>query len=106
MTDLTKLPIFPAASLLTLVEVIADFSLKNPKDGMLLGVAGYNALAFLLKKLLKNNDISKINLLWNSMTNVTHLYLGHIWYNEKLNENEVIGVVLIMTGMGLLYLAK
>ena len=106
MTDLTKLPIFPAASLLTLVEVIADFSLKNPKDGMLLGVVGYNALAFLLKKLLKNNEISKINLLWNSMTNITHLYLGNIWYGEKLNDNETAGVILIMTGMGLLYLAK
>jgi len=104
--DLTKASPLEAAVILSVVEIFADFSLKDPKGGLVLGLAGYNALALLLKKLLKNNSIGKVNILWNSITNVSHLWLGNLWYGEKLTDYEMIGVALIMTGMGLLYLSK
>jgi len=104
--DLTKAGVLEAASLLSLVEIIADFSLKDPKGGLLIGVAGYNLLAIMLKQLLKHNDIGKVNIAWNSITNVSHLYLGHVWYGEKLSDMEWYGIAMIMTGMGLLYYGK
>lgn len=104
--DLTKASPLEAAVILSVVEIFADFSLKDPKGGLVLGLAGYNALALLLKKLLKHNDIGRVNIAWNSITNVSHLWLGNLWYGEKLTDYEMIGVALIMTGMGLLYLSK
>lgn len=95
-----------AAALLSIVEIFADFSLKDPKLGLAPGLAGYNLLAFMLKKLLSHNDIGKVNIIWNSITNVSHLIGGRILYGEDLSTNELYGVILIMTGMGLLYLGK
>lgn len=95
-----------AATILSIVEIFADFSLKDPKSGIILGLAGYNALALLLRTLLKNNDIGRVNIMWNSITNISHLWLGHLWYGETLTDYETIGVGLIMTGMALLYLSK
>lgn len=95
-----------AAALLSAVEIFADFSLKDPNMPVAAGIIGYNALAIMLRQLLAHNDIGKVNIIWNSITNVSHLIGGRLLYGEKLTDYELYGVILIMTGMGLLYFSK
>jgi multidrug transporter EmrE-like cation transporter len=95
-----------AATLLTAIESVADYYLKNPKAGPIPGLIGYNVLALVFRALLKKNDLGKTNILWNCGTNLTNLWIGVKYYDEKLTGNQMAGIVLIMTGMGLLYVSK
>jgi multidrug transporter EmrE-like cation transporter len=108
--ELTKLleefgPI-QSACVLTALESITDYHIKNPESGFIPGVLGYSAIAIIFKILLRNNELGKTNILWNSMTNLTDLYIGSVYYGESLTGNQTAGIVLIMTGMGLLYFSK
>jgi multidrug transporter EmrE-like cation transporter len=94
-----------SATILTAIETVADYYLKNSKSGPIPGLVGYNIIALMFRALLKKNDLGKTNILWNSMTNLTDLYVGVNYYGESLSGNQTAGVVLIMSGMALLYLS-
>jgi hypothetical protein len=65
---------FEGALVLTAVECIGDASAKL--NGVLPVFASYNALAFILPKVLVRNPLGLVNGYWNAMTNITDLLIG------------------------------
>lgn len=99
-----------AAALLTAVETISDTAAKlgdNDKrffDGYnsVVLYGGYNATAYVLSKVLKNNSIAITNAYWNAMTTVTHTLIGSLAFGEAISRDEYIGIALITAGIFLM----
>jgi multidrug transporter EmrE-like cation transporter len=96
-----------AAALLTVVESISDTAAKLGDgdkrffDGYNTAVlyGGYNATAYVLSKVLKNNSIAITNAYWNAMTTTTHTLIGSLVFNEVITRDEYIGIALITLGI-------
>lgn len=99
-----------AAALLTAVEVAADTAAKlGDRDSRffdgnntLVAYGGYNALAFILQRVLPQNNLALTNCYWNAMTNVTHTLVGSLAFGEKLTQQQYLGIGVVTLGIFLL----
>lgn len=73
-TWLKSLDAVEAAAVLTVVECIGDTAAKL--DTLPLTLASYNALAYLLTKVLPQNNLAIVNGYWVSQTNFNLIHLG------------------------------
>lgn len=90
-----------SAALLTLIESLADYTAKEGSQPVLTA-GGYAALGLVFRETLKNNDLGKLNLQWNAMTNIANLAIGKYAFGEELSGNQTVGAALILTGMFLM----
>lgn len=97
---LKSLDAVEAAAVLTVVECVGDTAAKL--DGLLPTYASYNALAYLLTKVLPQNNLAIVNGYWNAMTNLTHVALGAYVFGETVTQKQMLGLLFISGGILLL----
>lgn len=93
---------FTGALVLTATEVFADVCAKTGSN--LGSFLGYNALAYELPIILaeKGNGLALTNAYWNSMTNITHTFIGVYFFHEQLSNKQLAGIGLVTVGILLL----
>jgi len=99
LNNLEGLDPIQSAFVLAAIEVVGDYNAKQQNTGSAL--VAYNALCLTLTKVLKNNGLAVTNLWWNAITNIANTLIG-MSMGEKLTQTQIIGAVLITTGIWLL----
>ena len=90
-------------------EAIAQACLKKSKieknNGyMCISVIAYFIICLLLIYSYEYNTMGKINLLWSCFSIITILITGTILYHEKIHWYDIIGLLLIFSGMYFVYI--
>ncbi len=88
-------------SLLTLVELIADTSLKN--NNKIVGYGGYLVLAYMLDNYYRQDYLlGKTNSMWDATSEIATAYISYKVYNESYETKDIMGVLAIATGIYLI----
>ena len=99
--------------LLTIILAIAFFELiaqssvkyfhetkKTQNIYYFIAILSYCVVAYLLTLSYEHKGMGITNLLWSGITIVIILIAGIILYDEKLTNNDIIGLCLILSGTG------
>jgi len=91
--------------LLTVVETIGDFSLKeyaNGGDGIYLlnGVIGYMSVVVFLIRSLRGSTVLLVNNQWDGMSSLFESVCAYLFLGERFKHtSQYIGIVFILVGM-------
>jgi drug/metabolite transporter (DMT)-like permease len=98
-------------SLLAVVELGALYSLqryaKHPNETQYLVVAMLifgTAVPLLLLKNLQYDGIGHVNFFWNILSTMAAFAMGIFLFGEKLNQLQLMGVLVALLGVGLVLL--
>lgn len=94
---------FQSGAILTLTEFIGDWGAKVGNDVATFG--GYNALAWELRGMLRNNPLSLVNAYWDGISNIMTMGLGYAM-GERLTTSQYAGAFLITAGIFMLQNGK
>lgn len=76
---------------------------KSINSYLILGIIIYIFIPILYFLLLKTGgEVGLANVAFNTGTNVSVLFMGYLFYNQKLTKKQFIGVVAIILGTLLL----
>lgn len=94
--------------IITIIEMLGLWNLKKYSltDNIifyLFAIITFSVFAYMLSKLMKIERIGIINHVWNIMSSIMAFLIGYVFYKEKLNYYEFLGVVLSLFGMLLIY---
>jgi len=89
------------------VEGFADYNLVKYARGndvinLGIGCGGYALLIYLLLQIWKDDSLSMSNVMWNSFSTLINGFVGVTMLNEQLSNEEIVGSVLSLSGMGLI----
>ena len=88
---------------LTLLEVVADASLKSASQTPAawlspIGASLYLVIAYVLQMSVMTNNLGIVNAAWNAGTTVTGLLTG-MWFGETYTYKQIAGIILIALGV-------
>jgi multidrug transporter EmrE-like cation transporter len=84
---------------LAITEAIGQNLLKNSSDfdyKVLFGLSIYIIIGYLLHYSYQRFPLSKINVMWSSLSIITATILGYSLYNESLNKNAIFSVIFAL----------
>jgi multidrug transporter EmrE-like cation transporter len=96
-----------AGTLLTLVELVGDTSLRQyaKTDTSLflgIGTAAYLGLVYILQWAYRTEKLAIVNGYWDAISNILTTLVAYFILGEALTTTQLIGLVLISSGMYLL----
>ena len=100
-------------ALIIAAETIAQYLLEKASKSspgplrmsghLLLGVAGYVAIAIAYMYLLKTGEkLALANNLWNAGTAISVTAIGYLVFKQELDKKQLAGIALTMAGVWLL----
>jgi multidrug transporter EmrE-like cation transporter len=96
-----------AGTLLTLVELVGDTSLRHyaKTDTSLflgIGTAAYLGLVYILQWAYRTEKLAIVNGYWDAISNILTTLVAYFILGEALTITQLTGLVLISSGMYLL----
>ena len=96
---------------ISLVESIALYNLQsynkqpNKKYFYIIGSAIYGIIIpFLLVKNLKYEGVGMMNFLWNIMSTFIGFTMGILFFGEKIENLQLMGILITLLGLGMVLL--
>jgi multidrug transporter EmrE-like cation transporter len=80
-------------------SVVQYSEINNTYKYMFLSIIFYMILAFSLFKSYKYKKIGIVNSICGGIGVILMILIGKIFFNEKLNYNDYIGIILIILGI-------
>jgi uncharacterized membrane protein len=95
--------LFLIATETTALYFIQGAADKSSHKYLLLGILIYIFVPILYFMLLKMGDeVGLANVAFNTGTNISVLFMGYLFYNQRLTKQQLIGVIAIILGTLLL----
>jgi len=69
-----------------------------------LGVFFYSFVCFGLYNMYSMKEIGVVNFMWSCMSIITILSVGVFFFHETINIYDIIGIVLVFTGLALVFI--
>ncbi len=93
--------------MLTCVEAVGDFSLKqsvvsDSQGWRAFGHLSYLGLSQVLYSLLQSSKLSILNAYWDATSNVVTYAIGWLWFGESITAAQHLGFALTLAGAWLL----
>lgn len=88
--------------LISIFEAIAQSSIKHAHDNMyylFIGILFYIFVSLLIYKAYKHKGLGMVNAIWSGFSIIIMLCIGIFIFNEKIKNNEVIGIIFIIIGI-------
>lgn len=90
-------------------EAIAQYCIRRCKDEQkmhlfILGVFFYAFVCLGLYIMYGFREIGFVNLLWSCMSILTVMLIGTIFFHENLNIYDIIGIVLVFSGLVFIFM--
>jgi len=94
---------FRFAFAMATTETFADYNLKvyaqtDQPGNLATGVAGYGGVVYLFQRALRKDKLFRINNYWNALTSLSNTIVG-VSMGEEINQMQMLGVALIVTGI-------
>ena len=85
-------------------EAIAQFCVKKSKangnNGYLcISVFAYFIVCLLLLRSYSYKTMGVVNLVWSCLSIITIMFIGIVFYHEKLTQYDLIGLAFVLTGL-------
>ena len=89
---------------IVIMEAIAQYFIKKYNEipspiYYILGVIFYAGVAYLLNSSYNYSSMGMSQMLWSGMSVVAILLVGSLFFGEKIEMNEWIGMLFIMAGL-------
>jgi multidrug transporter EmrE-like cation transporter len=99
--------IFHGGFFLTATELVGDSLLKwaangGPQEAKVAGHVGYLVLSQVLYVLLKKHDLWKLNLMWDTTSNLATFLVGKFAFKEEATGKEMFGFALCLLGLSMI----
>lgn len=91
--------------LLAIVEAVAQNTLKQSESEsvhMMFGLSAYILIGYLLHYAYHKFPLSKVNVMWSSISIVSATAIGYMLYNEPMSSRSLLAVIL---ALGAIYFA-
>ena len=101
---------FFIVTLMAIVEIFADFSLRfyaqtNELKFLVQGAAGYIGVVFFLIEALRGNNVLYVNGLWDGMSGLVESVAAYYILGDRLDSSaQYIGVLFVIVGIVLMKL--
>ena len=101
---------FLIVTLMAIVEIFADFSLRfyaqtNELKFLVQGAAGYIGVVFFLIEALRGNNVLYVNGLWDGMSGLVESVAAYYILGDRLDSSaQYIGILFVIVGIVLMKL--
>jgi multidrug transporter EmrE-like cation transporter len=83
---------------------IKKYTLENKLEFFALALIGYCFVCYLLTLTYKYSTMGIANALWSALSVITIITVGYTFFNETLKNLEIIGIIFVILGVGLINL--
>ena len=96
---------------IVICEAIAQYHIKlyneiPEKYYYLMGLGFYGIIVFLLNEAYNKTTMGTAKVLWAGMSSITILLIGRLFFGEKVETNEWVGMMLILLGVAITQMKK
>jgi multidrug transporter EmrE-like cation transporter len=96
---------------IVICEAIAQYHIKlyneiPEKYYYLMGLGFYGIIVYLLNEAYNKTTIGTVKVLWAGMSSITILLIGRLFFGEKIETNEWVGMMLILLGVAITQMKK
>ena len=89
------------------MTAITKYSKTNNKLFMLFGFLIYGfIIPFVVLKTLTYSGIGTVNFMWNIITTVSMIIIGHFYFGDKMSNLHLISLMLGIASITVLYIAE
>ncbi len=93
--------------LIVLCETIAlsllkQYALTQNLLYFFFGMLAYSAVAFFLVKSFRFAEMGIVNVLWSACSVVFVIAAGYLFFQEKIELTEALGIILVISGVAIL----
>ena len=81
------------------ISFLKEFSLDHHPLNLLSGILLYTVVTFLLVKSFQYESMGIVNVLWSAFSVLLVVAVDVLYFGEKLRTMEVIGIVMIVSGV-------
>ena len=95
------------AILIAILEIFAQNNLKNSLDyslRFLIGLSFYIYIGFLLHYAYHKFPLSKVNIVWSSLTIILSINLGYFLYDEDIDKWSIFAMIFALFAIGCTYM--
>lgn len=83
--------------LIALTETIAQNQLK--RENLLMGMGVYMGVGYVLHYSYHRYALSKVNVMWSSISIILATVLGYMLYDEKLTQNSIVALCFALAAV-------
>ena len=83
---------------------IKKYTLENKLEFFALALIGYCFVCYLLTLTYKYSTMGIANALWSALSVITIITVGYTFFNETLKNLEILGIIFVILGVGLINL--
>jgi len=96
---------------IVICEAIAQYHIKlyneiPEKYYYLMGLGFYGIIVYLLNEAYNKTTMGTAKVLWAGMSSITILLVGRLFFGEKVETNEWVGMMLILLGVAITQMKK
>ena len=96
---------------IVICEAIAQYHIKlyneiPEKYYYLMGLGFYGIIVYLLNEAYNKTTMGTAKVLWAGMSSITILLIGRLFFGEKVETNEWVGMMLILLGVAVTQMKK
>ena len=96
---------------IVICEAIAQYHIKlyneiPEKYYYLMGLGFYGIIVYLLNEAYNKTTMGTAKVLWAGMSSITILLVGRLFFGEKIETNEWVGMMLILLGVAITQMKK
>tara|TARA_B100000575_G_scaffold191104_1_gene154195 strand:- start:23697 stop:24077 length:381 start_codon:yes stop_codon:yes gene_type:complete len=96
---------------IVICEAIAQYHIKlyneiPEKYYYLMGLGFYGIIVYLLNEAYNKTTMGTAKVLWAGMSSITILLIGRLFFGEKIDTNEWVGMMLILLGVAITQMKK
>lgn len=84
------------------VSLAKQYSIRRSKWVLLASMSCFVLSVLTIIQLMAYAVTAIVNLLWVTISTVVLILIGHFFFREKLNRWQLLGVLLVLSGMALL----
>ena len=71
-----------------------------------MGLGFYGIIVYLLNEAYNKTTMGTAKVLWAGMSSITILLIGRLFFGEKIDTNEWVGMMLILLGVAITQMKK
>lgn len=96
---------------IVICEAIAQYHIKlyneiPEKYYYIMGLGFYGIIVYLLNEAYNKTTMGTAKVLWAGMSSITILLIGRLFFGEKIETNEWVGMMLILLGVAITQMKK
>jgi len=96
---------------IVICEAIAQYHIKlyneiPEKYYYLMGLGFYGIIVYLLNEAYSKTTMGTAKVLWAGLSSITILLIGRLFFGEKVETNEWVGMMLILLGVAITQMKK